>query len=72
MLFRSLRKNAKGVAPVTKAVSKKTSVKKTKAVKPSKTTKVVETGEVPVLDADMEITEFTESEFDDIRSSLGL
>ena len=68
-----LRKNAKGVAPVTKAVSKKASVKKTKVVKPSKakTAKVVD-GEVPVLDADMEITEITDGEFNDIKSSLGL
>ena len=68
-----LRKNAKGVAPVTKAVSKKASVKKTKAVKPSKVkiAKVVD-GEVPVLDADMEITEITDGEFNDIKSSLGL
>jgi len=67
-----LRKNAKGVVKsVTKAVKKKAS-KTVKGVKSAKVVAPVSTGEVPVLDADMEITEITDSEFNDIRSSLGL
>jgi len=69
-----LRRNAKGVVKsVTKTLKKKASktVKAAKVAKPKVVTPAT-TGEVPVLDADMEITEFSDSEFNDIRTSLGL
>lgn len=63
-------KNAKPkVAKPVKAKAKKTVVARvTKTVK----TPIVQDGSIPVLDADLDITEYTDNDLADIRNSLGI
>ena len=55
---------------MTKAAKKK-AAKVVSVIKP-KSKKVVDDGDIAILDKDLEISEFTDAELNDIRSTLGL
>lgn len=60
-------------AVVTKSVKTKTVTKKAKSGKIVKSTKTSnDNGEIPILDRELEITEITDRELDDIRQQLGM